>query len=85
LISKLLTIILKDLDVYKTSASPTTIPAAINEKQITGIKHPPPVTSLPTFLWRPDFVVGIPVIRAKLLLALDMPTKRFHENPPLFI
>lgn len=35
---------------------------------------------LPIFRSIPDFVVGIPVLRAKLLLALVIPNALFHEN-----
>ncbi len=39
-----------------------------------------PIIDLPTFLSSPDFVVGIPVCRAKRCLAAEIPTARFQEN-----
>jgi hypothetical protein len=48
-------------------------------------KHPAPVTALPIFRCRPLLVSGIPIDRESLDFAAEMPTARFHENPPLFI
>lgn len=38
-----------------------------------GIKQPPPVIILLAFAFRPDFVVGICVFLAIVLLAFDIP------------
>ena len=46
----------------------------------TGSKHPPPIAARPTFRSIPERVVGIPVIRAILFRALDMPKALFHEK-----
>lgn len=43
-------------------------------------KHPPPVTARPTLRSSPERVVGMPVIRASLFRALDMPRALFHEK-----
>jgi len=39
-----------------------------------------PNIPLPTFRWIPDLVVGIPVLRATLCLAREIPNARFHEK-----
>lgn len=39
----------------------------------------------PTFRCRPDLVSGIPIFLDNLDFAAEIPSSRFHENPPLFI
>jgi hypothetical protein len=39
-----------------------------------------PSSHLPAFRWRPDLVVGIPVLRAKLCFARLTPNARFQEK-----
>ena len=59
-------------------------PTETNTAIAVGIKQPPPVTILPIFLWRPDFVKGIPVALLIFRFALVTPMALFQENPPLF-
>lgn len=42
-------------------------------------------TIRPIFWYRPDFDVGMPVLRAKFRFAAVMPKNVFQLNPPLFI
>ncbi len=49
------------------------------------IRQPPPVTILPILRSRPLFVSGMPIVREIRDLAAEIPTNRFHENPPKFI
>lgn len=51
----------------------------IEVKDKTGNKQPP-VTSFPIFLCLPDFVVGMPVLRAKFDFAFEMPKARLAEK-----
>lgn len=48
-------------------------------------RHPPPVTILPIFCWRPLLVNGMPMDRDILLLAAEIPTNLRQENPPQFM
>ncbi len=60
---------------------------------ITGIvipmpmmtRQPPPVIMRPIFCCRPLLVRGIPIDLEILDFAAEIPTNRFHENPPKFI
>jgi len=45
----------------------------------TSVKQPPDA-SFPSFLCRPDFVVGMPVVFEMLRFAAVTPVARFHEN-----
>lgn len=47
-----------------------------------GIRHPPPVTILPTLRCLPDFVRGIPVALEIRDFAALTPKARFQEKPP---
>ena len=43
------------------------------------------MTVRPIFRWRPERVSGIPILRDIRAFAPLIPTKRFHEKPPLFM
>lgn len=49
------------------------------------IPKQPFVTILPIFRSLPLLVNGIPILREIFDFTRDIPIKRFHENPPLFI
>ena len=45
-----------------------------------GKRHPPPVIILPNFRWRPERVVGTPVVLAIFLFAFVIPNAFFQLN-----
>ncbi len=47
-----------------------------------GMKQP---MADPNLRCRPDLVRGMPIFRLILALAWEIPKRRFHENPPLFM
>jgi len=49
------------------------------------IRHPPPVIIRPILRSRPLLVSGMPIDLEILDFAAEIPTNRFHENPPKFI